>query len=136
VSRVGDIDLERMIEEARRARAAAYAPYSNYQVGAAVLTESGKIYRGMNMENASYGLSVCAERNAVAQAILDGHRRLIACAVVTSSTPPAAPCGMCRQVLAEFSLDMPIVLVNEAGERRDLTLGELLPHAFRPTDLD
>jgi cytidine deaminase len=132
---VSELDLERLVEAARGAQAAAYAPYSRFQVGAAVLAESGQIYRGANLENASYGLSVCAERNAVAQAIFAGERRLVACAVVTNASPPAAPCGMCRQVLAEFALDMPIVLSSTPAERCERTLGELLPHAFRLTDL-
>jgi len=128
-----------LVEAARAARDRAYAPYSRYHVGAAVRADNGKIYRGANVENASYGLSVCAERNAVAAAILDGARRIVACAVVTGSSPPAAPCGMCRQTLMEFAPDdpgrVPIVLVNADGERRDTTLGALLPLAFRPEDL-
>jgi cytidine deaminase len=130
---------DELVAAARQARARAYAPYSRYRVGAAVRADNGKIYRGANLENASYGLSVCAERNAVAAAIADGARRILACAVVTASSPPAAPCGMCRQTLMEFApedpADMKIAMVNEDGERRDATLGALLPLAFRPEDL-
>ena len=127
-------DLDALVNAARAARARAYAPYSRFLVGAAVLGDNGHIYAGANVENASYGLSICAERAAVLQAVLDGCRRLRAAAVVTSSHPPAAPCGMCRQTLAEFARDLPIALVNDA-ERIDSSLAELLPRAFRPEDL-
>src|SRR5205807_530986 len=85
------------------------APYSNYRVGAAVRGDNGKIYRGANVENASYGLSICAERNAISAAALDGVRRIVAAAVVTASSPPVAPCGACRQTLAEFADDLPLL---------------------------
>lgn len=133
------IDLQRLIEAATEARTRAYAPYSDYRVGAAVLGGNGKIYAAANVENASYGLSICAERNAVSAAILDGAKQVLACAVVTESSPPAAPCGMCRQTLSEFQPkqgEVPIALVNPVGERRDTTLGALLPMAFVPEDLD
>jgi cytidine deaminase len=126
---------DELIKAARAARSHAYAPYSNYQVGAAVLGDNGKIYGGANVENASYGLAICAERNAISAAILDGAKKLVAAAVVTASSPPVAPCGMCRQTLAEFADDLPITLVNERGEQSETTLRELLPHAFRRNDL-
>jgi cytidine deaminase len=128
-------DLDDLIGAARAARAHAYAPYSRYPVGAAVRADNGRIYTGANVENASYGLSLCAERNAVAAAVLDGARALTALAVVTGSSPPAAPCGACRQMLAEFARALAIALVNDAGERVDTTLDELLPRAFRREDL-
>jgi cytidine deaminase len=129
-------DLAPLIAEARRVRANAYAPYSRFLVGAAVRAGSGKVYGGANVENASYGLALCAERSAIAGAIAAGETRIDAVAVVTATSPPAAPCGMCRQVLAEFADDrLPIVLVNDAGECEDTTLGALLPHAFRRPDL-
>jgi cytidine deaminase len=127
-------ELDDLVEAARKARARAYAPYSNYQVGAAVRGDDGRIYIGANVENASYGLALCAERNAVAQAVIAGAKQITAVAVVTSTSPPAAPCGMCRQTLAEFALDAPVVLVND-HERVETTLGELLPRAFRARDL-
>src|SRR5438270_10754807 len=128
--------MKELIEAARAVRANAHAPYSRYQVGAAVRAASGKIYVGANVENASYGLALCAERSAVAAAISAGEKRISAVAVVTATSPPAAPCGMCRQVLAEFGADdLAIALVNDAGERADTTLGALLPHAFRSGDL-
>ncbi|MCU1278609.1 MAG: cytidine deaminase [bacterium] len=128
--------MKELIEAARAVRAHAHAPYSRYQVGAAVRAGSGKVYVGANIENASYGLALCAERSAVAAAVSAGEKQLSAVAVVTATSPPAAPCGMCRQVLAEFGADeLPIALVNDAGERSDTTLGALLPHAFRSGDL-
>jgi cytidine deaminase len=138
--RVSTVDLmENLVTAAMEVRERAYAPYSKYRVGAAVLGDDGRVYAGANVENASYGLSICAERNAVSAAVLGGARRIVACAVVTESDPPAAPCGMCRQTLMEFApkdpTDVRVTLVNPAGERRDTTLGELLPMAFRPEDL-
>jgi cytidine deaminase len=124
-----------LVAKARAARENAYAPYSKFKVGAAVRGDNGKIYVGTNVENASYGLTLCAERSAIAAAIADGVRQIVASAIVTSASPPAAPCGMCRQVLAEFARDLPLVLVNDAGEREETTLAELLPRAFRPDDL-
>jgi cytidine deaminase len=126
---------DELIEAAKAAREKAYAPYSNYRVGAAVRGDNGKIYAGANVENASYGLCICAERNAVSAAILDGVRRIVAAAVVTSTSPPVAPCGMCRQTFAEFADDLPIALINDRGERTDTSLRELLPHAFGRSDL-
>jgi cytidine deaminase len=129
-------ELDDVIAAARAVRKHAHAPYSRYHVGAAVQAESGRIYAGANVENASYGLALCAERSAVAAAVSAGEKRIRAVAVETSTSPPAAPCGMCRQVLAEFGGDdLPIALVNDKGEREDTTLGELLPHAFRSSDL-
>ncbi|MEO6952157.1 MAG: cytidine deaminase [Polyangia bacterium] len=128
-----------LIAAAHQIREKAYAPYSRYHVGSAVLADNGKIYQGANVENASYGLSICAERNAVSAAILDGARRILACAVVTASDPPAAPCGVCRQTLAEFAprdRDVQIALVNGDGKRRDTMLSTLLPMAFLPEDLE
>jgi cytidine deaminase len=123
---------DELLEAARRVRAHAHAPYSSYAVGAAVRGASGRVYAGANVENASYGLALCAERSAVAAAVAAGEKTITACAVVTSTSPPAAPCGMCRQVLAEFGPDeLPLALLNERGEREDTTLGQLLPRAFR-----
>ena len=128
--------MDELIEAARRVRENAHAPYSRYKVGAAVRMASGRVFVGANVENASYGLALCAERSAIAAAIAAGETRLAAVAVITASSPPAAPCGMCRQVLAEFGDDdLPVALVNDKGERSDTTLGALLPHAFRQNDL-
>lgn len=128
--------MKELIDAARAVRGNAWAPYSRYHVGAAVRGASGRIYVGANVENASYGLALCAERSAVAAAIAAGEKRLVAVAVVTATSPPAAPCGMCRQTLAEFAGDeLPIVLCNDAGEETSTTLGAILPHAFRRGDL-
>jgi cytidine deaminase len=122
---------------ARAAQLRAYAPYSKFRVGAAVQM-SGQIYDGVNVENASYPLSVCAERNAVASAINGGGHHLEAVAVYTDASPPSAPCGGCRQVLLEFAGDPKQVIVtaiNPQGERRTWTLAQLLPDAFTASEL-
>jgi cytidine deaminase len=127
---------DELVRQALEARGRAHAPYSGYRVGAAARAADGRVFVGANVENASYGLSVCAERSAVIAAALDGGRPLEAIAIATSSSPPAAPCGACRQTLAEFAPDaMRVILVNDRGERIDATLGELLPRAFRGEDL-
>lgn len=119
-----------LVAAALAARQRAHAPYSGYHVGAALQLSDGGIVSGCNVENRLLGLTVCAERNAVANAIVQGRRDFVALAVVTSSTPPAAPCGMCRETLAEFVDDLPILLTNSAGEREQVRLTDLLPHRF------
>lgn len=122
-------DIERLVAAARSVRRRAYAPYSGFHVGAAVLAE-GRIYRGANVENASYPLSVCAERNAVAAAVAAGRRRIEAVAVVAGDEEPTPPCGGCRQVLHEFGPGMLVVSETTAGRRAGWRLDELLPAAF------
>jgi cytidine deaminase len=125
--------LARLVTAARAARERAYAPYSKYKVGAAILTKSGSVFTGTNVENATYGATICAERSAVAQMIAAGERDPIACAVATGGPRAGSPCGICRQVLREFARDMPIALVAERHgrlTRRDTTLAKLLPDAF------
>ncbi len=123
------IDWASLLEAAQVARARAYAPYSNFPVGAAVLGASGRIWAGCNVENSSFGLSVCAERNAVARAVLEGEARVVA-VVVVGGRKPVPPCGACRQVLAEFAgPDLPVALIG-AGGRTVHQLGDLLAHAF------
>jgi cytidine deaminase len=124
-------DEQRLIDAARQARDNAHAPYSNFKVGAAILTGGGNIYSACNVENASYGGSVCAERNAVAQAVAAGERTFIQLAIVTQSDPPAAPCGLCRQVLVEFCDDLPILLCNLKGDLIRTNLQDLQPFPFR-----
>ena len=122
-----------LIEAAIEVRERSYAPYSNYQVGAALLMEDGTIVTGVNVENSSYGLTICAERTAVGKAIAAGYRKILAVAVATDNA--GAPCGACRQVLTEFAGDVPIYLVDEAGNGRDTTLYTLLPDHFGPEHL-
>jgi cytidine deaminase len=131
------IDWQALERAAVAARANAYAPYSGYLVGAAVETRSGRIYAGCNVENASYGLALCAERSAVAQMIAAGEREPIAVVVVTRGPVPGSPCGMCRQTLAEFAVDLPVRLVcdGEPAATRTTSLGALLPEAFRSDKL-
>ena len=126
------MDWEQLIDRANEARKAAYAPYSSFAVGAAVLTESGAVYCGCNVENRSFGLTVCAERVAIQNAVAAGERRLRAAVVVTDASPPAPPCGPCREVLTEFADgEMPLLLINVAGERREFQLQDLFPEPFR-----
>jgi len=135
--KISESTWRRLVEAATRARENAYAPYSHYPVGAAVLGADRKIHSGCNVENSSYGATFCAERNAVGQAVASGEQRILAAVVLTGSTPPAPPCGICLQTFAEFAgAELPILLVNPAGEARGLSLQELLPHAFGPDDLD
>jgi cytidine deaminase len=116
------------------AREKAYAPYSRFAVGAAVRGASGRIYSGCNIENASYGLTICAERVAIFKAVSEGEKRLAALAVAADTAAPASPCGACRQVMAEFGINT-VVMCNTKGERLTVTLAELLPHAFDKADL-
>lgn len=117
---------------ARKALKNAYAPYSNFPVSAVVVGESGRAYVGVNVENAAYPLARCAEQMAVGAMVAAGERRIREVLVFSTSEEPAAPCGACRQILAEFGSDeTPVVCVNDRGRTRRFTLGELLPAAFR-----
>jgi cytidine deaminase len=125
-----------LLGAARDARTRSYAPYSNFYVGAAVLADDG-IYAAPNIENASYPMSVCAERNAVAAAVSAGKTKIEAVAVIGSGADPTPPCGGCRQVLYEFGgPELLVVAESPEGERSTWLLGELLPSAFGPDDLD
>jgi cytidine deaminase len=126
-------DIDQLVAEARKVREQAYVPYSHFPVGAALRSEDGAVYTGCNVENASFGLTICAERNAMAHAVAQGARRIEAVAVVTSNG--VTPCGACRQVLAEFGPDMTVVIEDLEGHRRQYSLRQLLFDGFGPKDL-
>lgn len=129
---LNDCDNKILVQNALSAMKNAYCPYSDYKVGAAVLTESGKIYSACNVENSCYGASSCAERNAVFKAVSEGEKRIIAAAIVSEAgKEPAYPCGICRQVLSEFcSPDAQIIVFPGEGEAEIFLLKELLPYSF------
>jgi len=123
--------MRRLLTSALAVRQRAYAPYSRFQVGAAVLGDDGRIYAGCNVENSAYGVCLCAERNAIGQAVARGARKVLAAAVVAPSARPTPPCGMCLQAFAELADgNIPILLGNPQGEEQQLTLDDLLPHRF------
>jgi cytidine deaminase len=119
-----------LLAEAEKAREKAYAPYSRFAVGAALLGKSGRVYPGCNIENASYGATICAERAALANAVSQGEREFSAIAIVADTADAPAPCGICRQVLAEFGIGMTVVMGNLGGQVRSMTLETLYPGAF------
>lgn len=138
MSDAATIDWAALEAAARTVRERAHAPYSGYRVGSAVLTRDGRVFAGCNVENASYGLSICAERTAITSMVAAGASDPVAVVVLTSGAETAAPCGVCRQTLAEFAgdeLPVRLVSVDRPGEHRDVRLGELLPLAFRATAL-
>jgi cytidine deaminase len=132
--RGGQPDLDDLMDRARAAREHAYAPYSRFQVGAAVSTDRG-IFSGANVENASYGVTICAERVAASTAVAAGVRRIRALAMTSSAPAPVSPCGACRQFLYEFGPDLTVVSEGAKGGRRAWTLSELLVDGFGPADL-
>ncbi len=121
---------KKLIDKAIISMDKAYAPYSHFKVGAAVLTASGKIYTGSNIENSSYGASVCAERVAMFKAVADGEMEIIEIAVATETEEPSSPCGICRQVMAEFAKNAKIYLVNRKRRVIETSFKEMLPLAF------
>ncbi len=123
-------DDNKLIEAARAARENAHAPYSNFRVGAAVRTKAGKIYTGCNIENASYGLTLCAERVAIFKAISEGEHEFEAIAVVCDTEKLTPPCGPCRQIIWEFAGDIPVILANLKGNVERETAAKLLPRPF------
>lgn len=129
------MDWERLIAAARTAREHAYSPYSGFEVGAALRTRDGHIFGGCNVENRSFGATVCAERVAVGCAIAAGQRQLEALVVISDTEPPATPCGLCLQVLMEFGgPDLRILVMNASGERQEYRLADLHPHPFELPD--
>jgi cytidine deaminase len=121
---------EQLIQAAKKAQKGAYAPYSAFYVGAAILFDDGSIVSGCNVENASYSLGICAERVACASAVAQGKMRPVAMAVVGSSEQTVAPCGACRQFLVEFNPSLPVIMLSSGGAMKQMTLDELLPEQF------
>lgn len=130
-----ETNLDLLIGLAKRASERAYCPYSRFRVGAVVATQSGELFAGCNVENASYGLTICAERNAIFQMIAHGQHQIEQIVVYTPTPVPAAPCGACRQTISEFSMNARIVCVCDGSRRIDTTLDQLLPHAFGQSNL-
>lgn len=126
---------EDLIKEAIAVRERAYVPYSNFKVGAALLSRAGKVYTGCNVESASYTPTICAERTAISKAVSEGERDFVKIAIVGSSDY-TFPCGVCRQVIREFGRDIEIVVANGVDDYKTFTLEELLPHSFGPDDLE
>lgn len=123
--------MDKLIKAAFDVRKKAYAPYSGFKVGAALLTHDGKVYTGCNVENSSYGLAICAERVALAGAVSDGAKKFKAIAVVTGAKKVAYPCGACRQMIAEFAPKIKIIIANTKGDVKRTNISKLLPKAFR-----
>ena len=119
-----------LVALAQEAMRNAYVPYSGFQVGAAVFTASGRVYTGCNIENASYGLSICAERTAIFQAVSAGEREIESIAIISSGKEMVTPCGACRQVMAEFNPNLTLYLADGAGNYKEFTLPQLLPEMF------
>lgn len=131
------MDINEIIAKAKQAREFAYTPYSKFPVGAALVTKDGKIVQGCNIENASFGLTNCAERTAIFKAISSGEKDFQHLVVVADTDGPVAPCGACRQVISEFcEPNMPVTLTNLKGETVQTTVAALLPGAFTPKDLE
>ncbi len=130
------MDINELINKAKNAREHSYSPYSGFKVGAALKTKNEMVFTGCNIENSSYGLSICAEREAIFKAISAGERDLDTIAVVTDSDKLTTPCGACRQVMWEFSKDMTVVVANLKGEKKEFKIKELLAHPFGKDPLD
>lgn len=128
-------NYNKLITEAEKARKRAYAPYSKFKVGAAVLSADGKIFTGCNIENASIGLALCAERVAIFKAISEGSTKFKAIAIIGDTDKPCSPCGACRQVISEFGEDIPLIMANLKGDVKIKKIKELLPEAFGKNDL-
>lgn len=129
-----ELEIQKLMDCAIKARKNAYSPYSHFAVGAALLCEDGTLYEGCNIENASYGLTNCAERTAIFKAVSEGHIKFKALAVVADTEGPCAPCGSCRQVMAEFKIPL-IIMGNLMGNIKIVTIEELLPFSFSECDV-
>ncbi|MGB1261328.1 MAG: cytidine deaminase [Cognaticolwellia sp.] len=133
---IADNEISMLVDAAKEGFSRAYAPYSNFQVGAAALTSNGKVVKGCNVENASYGLTVCAERNCLAQGVITGEQAFSAIVIYTNQEKLTPPCGACRQVIAEFLPQQGLVMaVNHNNDQKQWTVNELLPDAFLQKDL-
>jgi len=126
---------KQLLLEAQRAKEKAYVPYSKFRVGAALLTKSGKVYTGCNIENASFGGTNCAERTAIFKAVSEGEREFAAIAINTDADTITFPCGICRQVMVEFAEDLKIILGRPEGGHKIFTMEDILPNSFSPKDL-
>ena len=129
-----ELEIQKLMDCAIKAREKAYSPYSHFAVGAALLCEDGTLYEGCNIENVSYGLTNCAERTAIFKAVSEGHIKFKALAVVADTEGPCAPCGACRQVMAEFKIPL-IIMGNLMGNIKIVTIEELLPFSFSECDV-
>ena len=129
-----ELEIQKLMDCAKKARENAYSPYSHFAVGAALLCEDGTLYEGCNIENASYGLTNCAERTAIFKAVSEGHIKFKALAVVADTEGPCAPCGACRQVVAEFKIPI-IIMGNLMGNVKIVTIEEVLPFSFSEYDV-
>lgn len=129
-----ELEIQKLMDCAIKARENTYSPYSHFAVGAALLCEDGTLYEGCNIENASYGLTNCAERTAIFKAVSEGHIKFKALAVVADTEGPCAPCGACRQVMAEFKIPL-IIMGNSMGNIKIVTIEELLPFSFSECDV-
>lgn len=134
---IGFEGLKKLVMLAVKAKNNAYVPYSGFHVGAALYADNGKYYTGCNVENASYGATICAERTAAVKAISDGAKKILAMAVSSDSNKPTMPCGICRQFISEFcSANMPLYLSNHSGEYESYSFEEILPHSFKQSDME
>lgn len=129
-----ELEIQKLMDCAIKARENAYSPYSHFAVGAALLCEDGTLYEGCNIENASYGLTNCAERTAIFKAVSEGHIKFKALAIVADTEGPCAPCGACRQVMAEFKIPL-IIMGNLMGNIKMVTIEEVLPFSFSEYDV-
>ncbi|MBE0448441.1 MAG: cytidine deaminase [Actinobacteria bacterium] len=129
------MDDNKLVQIASEARQGAYAPYSGFRVGSALLCEDGRVFSGANVENAVYGLSICAERVAITKAVSEGYRRFEALAIIAGGPAPCPPCGACRQFLAEFGPETTVIMVNIEGQVKRAKIKDLLPDAFTSDQL-
>lgn len=131
---LSDLLVKQLIEKAMEGRKYSYSPYSHFAVGAAVLCENNTVYTGCNVENASYGMTNCAERTAIFKAISEGYHRFKAIAIIADTEDPCTPCGACRQVISEFHIPY-IIMANVTGDYKVVSLDELMPYRFGKTEL-